>query len=183
MKLYIPIGDLEAGRVYILAARTLRYGVWTGDRFVGIATDAGQRFLAEAFHCDPPYGGDARPISATRAVVPNDVDLTVLAPLECPRRRTPVDVVREPDRFAGGMLVVGRFVGWQHTDDGSPCKHVWANRRQRQNQPLFDWLDKLSMPPVALDDAARLIGQWLRDEIDAPQITVNRDWGGIDDGS
>ena len=61
--MHIPKDELERGEWYILDARNISIGRWTGEAFEGIRTKFGQPFVDEENHWDegPPHG-TAKPI-------------------------------------------------------------------------------------------------------------------------
>ena len=72
---FIPMDQLENGRVYKIQSRNLLLGAWVAKRrgFIGIREKFGERYLFMEFHHDAdPHVGTVRPQHPYDVVVPAD---------------------------------------------------------------------------------------------------------------
>jgi hypothetical protein len=133
---YLPIEKLTPRGIYRLKARNLSYGVWNGEKFVGLRDKFGFRLDA----CEVPYY-TAFPLEFV-GMLPEG-----LSTVEC---WAPVDEETGRDvGFDRPIAEGGR--GWFFVDTNEA--NVNIQPRGYQNQPLFDYLVKFEMEKGTITQA------------------------------
>lgn len=143
---FIPEDELEDRRVYLIAARNLRFGVWCAEngRFYGVREKLGSRFI-DSEQLWGEHTGTARAREATEIVVPEDIELEEILYLICQECRGKVEQVWEPDdtRYSGKKCVGDRHLDPAEAEacpmvDNTTHFGMWLS-----NKPLLEFMEKI----------------------------------------
>ena len=133
----INLSECKKRRVYKLFARNLSFGVFDGEnRFIGIRTKCGSRFLDTEDHWDvgPPFG-TARAEEDTSIDVPEEIILHI-----CENEGNPVDKITGRD-VAFDKPVSQGGKGWFFKDTGESSINI--SPIYFENKRLFEFLEKI----------------------------------------